>query len=152
MRYESEQAGQRSAQRPEQQRWWAETQRHLEPGSALVRSSSDVLPDVQRDPDHAGFVQVMQGRSSDPARAKELMAQNPDEWTALRPDVLGSVAVGHEGGAYTMFMYFTSEAEAREGERKEIPPKLQAGMEEMNRLSVGEPEFFDLTRPVLRSA
>jgi hypothetical protein len=57
--------------------------------------------------------------------------------------------VGHEGGAYTMAMYFTSEAAAREGERKEPPPELQAQMEEMQRLSIGEPEFFDLKQPWL---
>jgi len=48
-------------------------------------------------------------------------------------------------------MYFTSEAEAREGERKEPPPELQAHMEEMQRLSIGEPEFFDLKQPWLYS-
>jgi hypothetical protein len=61
------------------------------------------------------------------------------------------VAVGHEGGAYTMAMYFTSEAEAREGERKEPPPELKAQMEEMAALNVGEPEFFDLKDPWLYS-
>jgi hypothetical protein len=35
------------------------------------------------------------------------------------------VAVGHEGGAYTMAVYLTSE-EARDGERKEPPPELKA--------------------------
>ena len=51
-----------------------------------------------------------------------------------------------------MVMYFTSEAEAREGERKELPPELQAQMEEMNKLSIGEPEFFDLKQPILVSS
>ena len=46
-----------------------------------------------------------------------------------------------------MVIYFTSEAEAREGERKEPPPEMQAQMEEMNKLSVGEMEFFDLCGP-----
>jgi hypothetical protein len=50
-----------------------------------------------------------------------------------------------------MVMYFTSEAEAREGERKEPPPELQAQMEEMNKLNIGEPEFFDLKQPILSS-
>jgi hypothetical protein len=50
-----------------------------------------------------------------------------------------------------MVMYFTSEAEAREGERKEPPPELQAQMEEMNKLSVGETQFFDLKQPVIVS-
>jgi hypothetical protein len=75
------------------------------------------------------------------------MAQDSDKWADFRPDVIGSVAVGHDGGAYTMVMYFTSEAEAREGERKEPPPELAAQMEELNKLNVGAPEFFDLKQP-----
>ncbi len=50
-----------------------------------------------------------------------------------------------------MAMYFTSEAAAREGERKEPPPELKAQMDEMNSLTVGEPEFFDLKQPWLYS-
>ena len=65
--------------------------------------------------------------------------------------MLGSVSVGHEDGGYTMVMYFTSEAEAREGERKELPPELQAQMEEMSKLTVGDTEFFDLKQPVIIS-
>jgi hypothetical protein len=93
----------------------------------------------------------MQGRGTDPDRAKQLMAQDSDKWAAFRPDMVGSVAIGHDGGAYTMVMYFTSEADAREGERKEVPPELLANMEEMNKLSVGEPEFFDLRQPMMHS-
>ena len=65
------------------------------------------------------------------------------------PLPIGSVAVEHDGGAYTMALYFTSEAAAREGERKEPPPELKALMEEMDALNVGEPEFFDLKQPWL---
>jgi hypothetical protein len=36
-----------------------------------------------------------------------------------------------------------------QGDPKEPPPELQAQMEEMNKLSVGEPEFFDLKQPVM---
>ena len=50
-----------------------------------------------------------------------------------------------------MVLYFTSEAEAREGERKEAPPELQQQMEEMGKLEVGEPTFLDLTTPWLHS-
>ena len=79
------------------------------------------------------------------------MAQDPDEWAAVRPDVIGSMTVGHEGGAYTLVFYFTSEEAAREGERKELPARLKTQMEELNRLSIGEPEFFDLHQPWLYS-
>ena len=149
-RFESEEAARRNSDRPEQGQWWAETAK-LFTGEPVFRDSSDVTADVTGDPDEAGFVQVMQGRGSDPNRAREIMAQNPDEWAAFRPDVIGSVAVGHEGGAYTMAMYFTSEQAAREGERKQPPPQLKAQMEEMNKLNIGEPEFLDLRHPWLHS-
>jgi hypothetical protein len=149
-RFESEEAATANSQRPEQDAWWSETAKLLD-GEATFRNSTDVIVDLQGDPDRAGFVQVMQGRGSDPERAKALMSQDSDKWAAFRPDVIGSVAIGHDEGAYTMVMYFTSEAEAREGERKEPPPELQAQMEEMNRLTVGEPEFFDLKQPFLAS-
>jgi hypothetical protein len=149
-RFESQEAARRNSDRPEQGQWWMETSK-LFTGEVMFRDSSDVTADVAGDPDTAGFVQVMQGRSSDPDRARELMAQNPDEWAAFRPDVIGSVAVGHEGGAYTMAMYFTSEQAAREGESKEPPPQLKALMEEMNQLSAGEPQFLDLRQPWLYS-
>ncbi|MGB8379689.1 MAG: hypothetical protein WCG47_00345 [Dermatophilaceae bacterium] len=79
------------------------------------------------------------------------MAADADKWAEFRPEGLGSLTVAHDDGAYTMVMYFTSEAEAREGERKQVPPELLANMEEMNKLSVGEPEFFDLKQPVILS-
>jgi hypothetical protein len=150
-RFESEKAAMANSARPEQGAWWAETAKLLD-GEAVFRNSTDVDVDVSGDPDRAGFVQVMQGRGSDPERAKELMAQDADKWAEFRPDVIGSVTIGHDQGAYTMVMYFTSEAEAREGERKELPPQLQAQMEEMNSLSIGEPEFFDLKQPMITSA
>jgi hypothetical protein len=149
-RFESEEAARRNSDRPEQDQWWSQMAT-LFSGEPTFRDSSDVTVDLQGNPDDAGFVQVMQGRGSDPDRARELMTQSPAEWAAFRPEIVGTVAVGHEGGAYTMAVYFTSEAEAREGERKEPPPHLQAEMDEMNKLSVGEPEFFDLKQPWLYS-
>jgi hypothetical protein len=149
-RFESAEAARRNSDRPEQGQWWADTSK-LFTGEVTFRDSSDVSADIHGDPDQAGFVQVMQGRVSDLGRARELMAQNPDDWTAFRPDVIGSVTVGHEGGAYTLAFYFTSEQAAREGERKEQPARLKAQMEEMNQLNIGEPEFLDLQRPWLYS-
>jgi hypothetical protein len=149
-RFESAEAARRNSDRPEQGQWWAQTA-ELFTGEVTFRDSSDVTVDVPGDPDQAGFVQVMQGRASDLGRARELMAQNPDEWAAFRPDVIGSVTVGHQGGAYTLAFYFSSERAAREGERKEPPAQLKALMEELNQLNIGEPEFLDLTQPWLYS-
>ena len=149
-RFESEEAARRNSDRPEQDQWWTETAR-LFTGEATFKDSTDVTVDVTGEPDDAGFVQVIQGRGSDPERARELMAQDSSEWAAFRPEIIASVAVGHEGGAYTMAIYFTSEEAAREGERKEPPPELKAQMDEMAAISLGEPEFFDLKQPWLYS-
>ncbi len=150
-RFESAEAAERNSRRPEQSRWWEETSRLLD-GEPTFRDSEDVTVELQGDPDRAGFVQVMQGRVTDADRAKEVMAQIPgDVMTAYRPDVLGRVVIGHEEGAWTQVIYFTSEAEAREGERKEPPPELRAQMEEMDQLSIGEPEFYDLEQPLFAS-
>jgi hypothetical protein len=146
VRFESEDDARRNSNRAEQDQWWSQTSKLFD-GEASFRDSNDVSVDVQGDPDQAQFVQVMQGRSSDPERAKQLMDEDSDKWSAFRPDILGSVSIGHEDGGYTMVLYFTSEAEAREGERKEMPAELQAQMEEMNKLSVGETEYFDLKQP-----
>jgi hypothetical protein len=150
VRFESAEAAQRNSDRPEQDRWWTQTAK-LFTGEPTFEESDDVVVDLVGDPNQAGFVQIMQGRGSDPDRARELMQQDSAGWAAFRPDLMGSVVASHEGGKYTMTMYFTSEAEAREGERKEPPPALKAQMDEMNALSIGTPEFFDLKEPWMHS-
>lgn len=151
VRFESEEAARRNSDRPEQGQWWAATEQLFDTPVTFAESS-DVTVDLHGDLDQAGFVQIMRGRSTDPERVKQLMDQDADKWASLRPDMIGSLSVGHSGGAYTMVLYFTSEADAREGERKDVPLELRAAMEEMEKLSAGETEFFDLKQPDLRSA
>jgi hypothetical protein len=149
-RFESEEAARRNSDRPEQGAWWQDTAA-LFTEEPVFHDSTSVEIDTPGDPSQAGFVQVMQGRSSDPDRARELMADDSLDWQAFRPEILGSVSVGHEGDAWTMALYFTSEEEAREGERKEPPPEMAEMLKEMNALSVGEPTYFDLKDPWLRA-
>ena len=141
----------RNSNRPEQDRWWAETSK-LFTGDVTFRNSTDVTVDLRGNPDDAGFVQVIQSRTTDSERAKELMSGDvADKMAEFRPDIIGNLVAGHEGGEWTMAVYFTSEAEAREGERKELPPEMAAQMEEMAKLSAGEPTYFDLKDPWLHS-
>ncbi|MEJ7630330.1 MAG: hypothetical protein WKF54_12135 [Nocardioidaceae bacterium] len=149
-RFDSEEAARRNSDRPEQGEWWAETSK-LFTGDVEFRDSTHVDVDTHGDPGDAGFVQVIQGQGSDPERARELMSQDADAWAEFRPDVIGSLTVEHEGGRYSMALYFSSEEAAREGETKEVPPKLKAQMEEMDAVSVGVPDFFDLLDPWLSS-
>lgn len=149
-RFESEADARRNSDRPEQTAWWEETAR-LFSGEPEFHDSTDVQVDTPGDPDTAGFVQVMQGRTSDPDRARELMAADPTDWASFRPEILGTLNASHEDGAWTMAIYFTSEQEAREGERKDPPPELAAVMSELDALAVGEPAFHDLREPWLHS-
>ncbi len=149
-RFESEDAARRNSDRPEQDQWWAQASK-LFTSDATFLDSTDVDQDLAGDPNDAGFVQVIQGRSNDPARARELMAENPEAWRAFRPDILGSLGASHDDGRYTAVLYFTSEAEAREGETKETPAELQGQMDEMGKLEVGEPTFIDIKTPWLYS-
>jgi hypothetical protein len=151
-RFESADAAAQNAQRPEQTRWWEET-RGLFDGEVTFRDSEDVTLDLVGDPDRAGFVQVMQGQVSDPARARELMASMPaDAMKEFRPDILGTVMIGHEDGRWTQIIYFTSEEEARANERKEPPQEWKSVMDELMTLSTGEVDYIDLRRPMLVAA
>jgi hypothetical protein len=149
-RFESEEAARRNSERPEQTAWWEET-RQVFDGDPEFHDSSRVDVDLHGDPDSARFVQVMQGRSTDPERARELMNDASIDWEGFRPEILGSLSVEHDGDAWTMALYFTSEEEAREGERKEPPPEMQKMMQEMQQVSAGEPTYFDLKEPWLHS-
>jgi hypothetical protein len=149
-RFESADAARRNSESPGQDKWWHEFSSTLT-GDATFHDSEDVAVDTQGEPDTAGFVQIMQGSGTNPQRARELMAQDSERWADYRPDVIGSVSAMYDDGDYTMAMYFTSEAEAREGEQKQPPPELQAQMDEMNALMTGPPTFFDLKQPWLYS-
>jgi hypothetical protein len=149
-RFESAQAAQQNSDRPEQTAWWTDMAA-LFSDEPVFHNSTSVDADTPGDPSQAGFVQVMQGRSSDPDRVRELMANDPTDWEAFRPEILGTLTVGHDGGAWTMAIYFTSEDAAREGERKEPPPQMLEMMKEMDALTIGEPVFFDLKDPWLNA-
>jgi hypothetical protein len=148
VRFESEDAAQRNSERPEQDKWWGETSQ-LFSGEVVFQNSVRAEADLVGDPNDAGFVQVITGRSSDPARARELMNQDPELFRSFRPDILGSLAVELPDGGFATAIYFTSEADARAGEQKEPPKQIKSAMEEMFSLSIGEPVFYDLKEPWL---
>ena len=149
-RFASEEAARANSDRPEQGEWWAETSK-LFTGEVTFHESTDVLVDTNGDPDEAGFVQIMQGRSTNPARVQELMKETVSTLAAFRPDILGRVAASYDDGGYTMAIYFTSEEAARERERKPPPPELQQQLEELQSLDAHVPDFYDLKQPWLDS-
>jgi hypothetical protein len=147
-RFESEAAARRNSDRPEQDQWWAETAK-LFTGEVTFHDCPQVLTFGEGGSDNAGFVQVIQGRTGDVDRMRQMMEDSSDAMRDWRPDVIGGVVALHGDGGFTQAVYFTSEAEAREGEKKEPPEEMRQMMEED--MAQGEPTFFDLRDPWLHS-
>jgi hypothetical protein len=147
-RFASEDDARRNSDRPDQDKWWSELLSVLD-GEPRVTESTDVAVMMMGNPDDAGFVQVIRGRSTDPRRMRDLMTP-PDDFPSFRPDVLGDLTCV-TGEELITFIYFTSEDEARQNEKKEPPAEAQAMMDEAMKLAAGEPEWFDLTDPMLHS-
>ena len=149
-RFDSESAARHNSDRPEQGEWWSELER-LFTSEPAFHESTEIVVDEHGDLDSAGFVQVMQGRTSDPARARELTDNDDPAWRDYRPDVLGSLMALHDQDAWTMAIYFTSEADARAGEQKEPPESIREAMGELDSLAIGETTYLDLKEPWLAS-
>ena len=103
---------------------------------------------MQGGSDDAGFVQVMEGHTSDADRMREMMQRYADEMHELRPEIIGATIALHGDGAFVETVYFTSEAEARKRESMPPPPEMAEAMagELMDGVT-----FFDLHQPWLVS-
>jgi len=149
-RFESEAAARTNSARQEQGAWWAETEKYL--GGVAFHEGTDIMTTMGGGSNDAGFVQVMRGRLADREKAARLIARM-GEFEALmrqhRPEFMGDVAVLHADGTYTDLIYFTSEAEAREGEQKPMPAEGQEMFEEFM-ATMPVDEYFDLKEPWLR--
>ncbi|SEL52007.1 hypothetical protein [Rhodococcus maanshanensis] len=149
-RFESEEAARRNSERPEQGAWWAETERCFE-GPVSFMDCPEVTEWLGGGSDDAGFVQIMEGHTSDAARMREVLTQAGDQVHQLRPEIVGGTLATDDGGGYVETVYFTSEAEARAHEKIEIPDDLRSLFEEEGRL-MGEVSYFDLHEPMLVTA
>ena len=150
VRFDSLESAQSNSDRPEQGRWWAETERLFD-GEVAFEDSNDVDEYVTGDWDRAGFVQVMQGQVSDLDRARSVMQRRPDNFEQIRPDIVAMLDLAHQDGRWTSVIYFTSEAEARQRESQDPPPEFAAMMDEMASISVSETRFYDLRQVWLDS-
>lgn len=150
-RFESAEAARRNSGRAQQGEWWSGLEK-LFPQGAVFHDCSEV--DVVRGggSDAAGFVQVMQGRMGDVARLREMNSRLARDFPGLRPDLLGYITAVHDGenGAFTQVFYFTSEEEARAGERGEMPADAAEALREVVDLAQ-DVRYLDLREPWLHS-
>lgn len=134
-----------NAARPEQDAWWQAASTHLD-GEPSFRESSDVDELFGGGSNDAGFVQIIEGTVVD--RAKATAFETPEmlgQLRAARPDLLGSQRVWFADGTYIEAAYFTSEAEARAGEKSS---DFQGPHDDYVAL-FGDMTFTDLPDPLL---
>src|SRR5262245_21598393 len=91
VRFESEEAARANSDRPEQTKWAAEMG-ELYDGEPSYTESSDVTLWMGGGSNDAGFVQVMKSTGVDRA-AIEKMDAVFEQYTSLRPDLLGGIRV-----------------------------------------------------------
>lgn len=116
VRFTSATAAHRNSERSEQARWWEETASKLS-GSATFHDYPQAELMGDGGSDDAGFVQVIEGRSRDIDRLVALEHELEDELSEGRPEILGGSYAWNADGEFVQTVYFTSEREAREGER-----------------------------------
>lgn len=149
VRFDSAEAAARNSSRPEQGEWWAATEKMFD-GPVTFHDSSDVDVFLLGGSDAAEFVQVMQGRIKDLARVRVLEAEALKTVSERRPDMIGSIRASYGDGEFTEFVYYTSEAAAREGEAKEQPESEAQIMADLHTVLAVE-RFHDLPEPWLFS-
>jgi len=145
VRFESKEAAARNSTRPEQGKWWSETEKCFD-GEVTFHDCDDAMLFLDGGADDAGFVQVMQGRLTDPERFRRFMELPMDMLQEARPELIGGVIAIEPDGSFTETVSFRSEEAAREGERKEMPePMRQMWEEEMSLMQ--DVTYLDLRHP-----
>lgn len=145
-RFEDEASARANSERPEQSAWWEGTAQ-LYDGEPTFTESSDVTEWLGGGSDDAGFVQVMKSTGVDRAQVEKMDAAF-DSYKHLRPDLLGGLRIWTGKDSCIDVAYFTSEAEARVGEKAEMPPELMEMMGDG--AGMGETDYLDLTDPQLK--
>jgi hypothetical protein len=144
-RFADEAAAKANSERPEQSAWWEGTASLID-GEATFRESSDVATMFDGGSDQATFVQVMEGKVADRAKAEGFETPEMEaQLHAARPDLLGSVRVWFPDDSFVEAAYFTSEEDARKGEAS---PDFAGPQEEYMAL-FGDMTFLDLRDPQL---
>ncbi len=149
-RFEDREAARRNSNRPEQTEWWKETE-ELFDGPVTFHDTEDVHLITHGDMDRAGFVQMMEGHVDDHDRAVALEEEADPVLAEIRPDLLGAVTAYYDEDGFTELAYFTSEADARRGEKSELPDKAMDLLRRREEIMHVD-RYVDISDPWLTSA
>ena len=92
----------------------------------------------------------MSGRVADVERERAMAQESSQMPNDFRPDIIGGLEGLKDVGTFVTAMYFTSEAEARKGEKKPMPADMQAMMDE-GQANTAEISYVDLSKPVFHT-
>ena len=148
-RCDSAESARRNSERPEQGAWWAATEKCFD-GPVTFFDCPQVDVWMDGGSDNAGFVQVMEGHTSDADRMREMMQRYADEMHELRPEIIGATIALHGDGAFVETVYFTSEDKARQRESMPPPPEMAETMQQEQQL-MDNITYLDLHQPWLVS-
>lgn len=149
VRFESREAAARNSAKPEQGEWWKRMEACFD-GPATFHDCDNATMFLGGGSDEAGFVQVIQGRLSDPERFRTFMNQPMDTLHERRPEIIGGTIAIDDDGYFTETVAFRSEDEAREGERREMPEPERSQFE-AEMAQVQDMRYLDLHRPWFNS-
>ena len=145
VRFESKEAAMANSNRPEQTAW-AEQMMALMDGPVEFHDCDDVTLMMDGGSDKAGFVQVIRGKVSDPARLKSMMADTT-LLHEMRPEILGATLAIEPDGTFTETVAFTDEQSARRGEQVQPPAEVMADLD----YAMKDATFYDLHHPWFNS-
>jgi hypothetical protein len=147
-RFESAAAAKANSERAEQSAWWSETEKCFD-GPVAFTDSEDIEEFLAGGSNDAGFVQIMKNLGG-PGRAvvKDLDERFEKHASAWRPDLIGGLRIWTGEDSAIEVNYFTSEAAARENEKKEPPAELAELFAQYSDL-IANTQFLDLRNPWL---
>ncbi|HXY91641.1 MAG TPA: hypothetical protein VEP49_04135 [Acidimicrobiia bacterium] len=143
-RFDSAESARRNSDRPEQGAWWSDFEKTV--SDVVFHDCSKVVTMLGGGSDDAKFVQVMRGHVKDRAAVDRIEARRDDLERVIRdarPDILGETICYHDDGdGYTDVVYFTSEADARAGEKDFPTGEAKVLLDELMQ-AVDIEEFLD---------
>jgi len=150
VRWESEDAGNELLMRPEHLAWYDEFQRSFD-GAVEFAETGDVTTYLAGGSDAAGFVQAIKISGVDRQRVDAADREFEEIASHVRPDLIGGIRVRTAPDGFVEANYFTSEHDARAGEKEDPPPELVEGLEDFMAM-MKDGEYFDFTEPFIHSA
>lgn len=150
VRFSSREAATANARRPEQGEWWTQMHSCFD-GEVTFHDCDNAMTFLGGGSDDAGFVQIIQGRVSDPDAFRHLMEEPMDTLREARPEIIGGTIAIEPDGWFTQTVCFRTEEEARQAEQQELPAEFRQRYEDQMR-EVAELRYLDLHHPWFSSA